>query len=224
MTAVEVEPAVTEGEYLAVPFDPARQWGPYIATLAARYPHWISAPTEEHEREAILLYLVTNPAHLAWEVWRGSDIVGIILLTDISPMVDARLHFAFFDNNLVNKRRLLQRFLAYCFTDLRFQRISAHVPDFTRKLESFYRRKLGFRYEGESLAKKHPAVAQWRRQSPGENIDVWVASQGSRRERAHWYQGAWHDVICLRLTGPEYESSRLGALCQPPPSSPPSPL
>jgi RimJ/RimL family protein N-acetyltransferase len=228
VTAIVEAPAesvVAEGGYLAVLFDPTRGWGEHVATLAAQYPHWISAPTEAVDREQILFAIVTDPKHLAWEVWRGSDIVGIILLTDISPLVDARLHFAFFDHSLTSKTRLLRRFLAYCFGELRFQRITVQVPDFVEPLISFYRRKLGFRYEGEALAREHPAVAELGAHSTGkmQHPNVWVASRGSRRERAHWHQGAWHDVVCLRITAPEFETSRLGALCPPQPSSPPPP-
>jgi RimJ/RimL family protein N-acetyltransferase len=220
------EAGIPVWDYLMVLFDPARGWGDRLATLAAKYPHWISAPTEPADRERILFALVTAPGNLAWEVWRGSDIVGVVLLTDICPLVDARLHFAFFDGSLTSKTRLLRRFLAYCFTDLRFQRITVQCPDFIETLISFYRRKLGFRYEGETLAREHPAVAELGAHSTGkmQNPNVWVASRGSRRERAHWHDGAWHDVICLRLTAPEYERTRLGALCQqqPSPQAPPS--
>ena len=209
---------VESGSYLATLFDPARGWGPLVAKLAADYPHWISSPTTVEDREKILFGLVSNPMNLAWEVWRDGQIVGVILLTDIAPLVDARLHFAFFDHNLVNKSRLLQRFLAYCFTDLRFQRISVQVPEFFGTLLSYYRRKLHFKYEGELAVKAHPTVAQMRQRSPGDEVHVWIAKSGSRRERAHWHKDKWHDVLCLRITAPEFTQ---GALCLPPPSSPP---
>jgi len=221
VTALAEPPAesvVAAGKYLAVLFDPTRGWGEYVAKLAAKYPHWISSPTAPEDRERVLFGMVTNPMHLAWEVWKDAELVGIILLTDISPLVDARMHFAFFDGNLIGKTGLLRRFLAYCFTDLRFQRISVQAPVFSTIMLSYYRRKLRFRYEGELATKKHQIVAQWRRQSPGENVNVWIASVGSRRERAHWHEGQWHDVLCLRITAPEFNQ---GDPCPPLPSSPP---
>ena len=217
----EPKGSVESGDYLAVLFDPARGWGPLVARLAADYPHWISSPTTPEDRERILYGLVSNPMNLAWEVWRGEQIVGIILLTDLSPLVDARLHFAFFDHNLVSKTRLLRRFLAYCFTDLRFQRISVQVPEFFGTLLSYYRRKLHFKYEGESAVKEHPTVAQMRQRSPGDDVHVWIAKSGSRRERAHWHKDKWHDVLCLRVMASEFDSQ--GVPCPPLPSSPPSP-
>lgn len=173
-----------------------------MAQLAADYPHWIGVETDVAQRAAILFSLFSDPRHLTWEVWKGNAIVGLIVLTDIKPTSDAILHFCFFDRVLIDKTRLLRRFLAYCFEDLRFRRISVQVPVFMGTLVSYYRRKLHFEYEGERAAKQHPTVAQMRKRSPGEEVHVWLASVGSRRERAHWFEGKWHDVLCLRLEAP----------------------
>lgn len=218
MTAIA--PAVTSGDYLMVLFDADRGWGEICARLASQYPHWISSPTDsDEERAQILFSILTGPTNIVWEVWKESELAGVIVLTDIIPLVDARLHFAFFDHSLVGKTRLLQRFLAYCFTDLRFQRISVQVPEFFGTLLSYYRRKLHFKYEGELTAKAHPTVAQMRQRSPGDEVHVWVAKSGSRRERAHWHKDKWHDVLCLRITAPEFQGD---ASCRGEPPPPPS--
>lgn len=202
-----VEPSVEEGQYLAVVFDPERGGPGKIEALlryAIEHPEWFSTPVADEDRAAVAWAILTHPQHLAWEVWRGDSLVGIILLTDISPKVDARLHYLFFDRDLVGKTRLLRRFLRYCFDDLGFQRISMWVPEYVSSLVSFARRKLKFTYEGEAALRTHPTVLQWKQRSPGDGTHVWMASQGSRRERAHFHNGEWCDVLCLRITGPEY--------------------
>lgn len=151
---------------------------------------------------------MTNPQHRSWEVWQGGQFVGILLLTRITPKCDALLHFTFFDRNLVGKRRLILNFLHYCFSELGLHRISMEIPEFVGTLVSFCRRKLGFHYEGESRAEAHPAVSALGRGVTGQmqKPHLWVAQQGSRRERAHWHEGTWHDVICLRQTKDEYDA------------------
>lgn len=176
-----------------------------ILGAALEHPQWFGVEsTAEHRAEAAY-WLLTQPNHLTWEVWRGEELVGILLLWRITPKVDALFHFAFFDANLVGKTRLLRRFLRYCFEELGFQRISLEVPEDVKQLISFARRKLSFRFEGELAVKSHPLVANLERATGSSgNPHVWVASQGSRRERAHWRDGRWLDVICLRLTAPEF--------------------
>lgn len=159
---------------------------------------------DEDGRRQYALWLVTHPEHLVWEVWRGEEFVGILLLRRITPKVDALLHFAFFDRNLVGKVKLLRQFLRYCFEDLGFQRISMEVPEFVDQLVSFIRRKLAFRFEGEAAVRAHPLFAELHAASKPENLHVWIAKHGSRRQRAYWRNGVWHDVLCLRLTAPEF--------------------
>lgn len=196
-------------EYLATPYEPERG-GPekveLILAHAAAHPQWFNGPSTPEERGALAFWLLHHPEHLTWEVWRGGELVGILLLRKITPKTDALLHFVFFDHNLVGKVGLLRRFLGYCFKDLGFQRITMEIPEDVDKLVSFARRKLAFRFEGESAVKSHPLIADLERATgKSGNPHTWVASQGSRRERAHWRDGVWVDLICLRLTAPEYQ-------------------
>jgi len=195
-------------EYLATPYEPERG-GPEkvqrILDAAANHPQWFNGPSTPEERQHLAFWLLNHPEHLTWEVWRGGELVGILLLWKITPKTDALLHFVFFDHNLAGKVGLLQRFLGYCFRDLGFQRITMEIPEDIEKLVSFARRKLAFRYEGESAVKSHPLIADLERATgKSGNPHTWVAAQGSRRERAHWRDGVWLDLICLRLTAPEY--------------------
>jgi hypothetical protein len=195
--------------YFAVPLDLTTENGAAKLTLilqqAAAHPQWFGVSQGAEERAQSAYWMLTHPEHLVWEVWRGGDMVGILLLWRITPKVDALLHFVFFDKNLVGKVRLLRRFLRTCFEDLGFQRISMEVPEDIEKLVSFARRKLAFRYEGESAVRSHPLIADLERATGRSgNPHTWAASVGSRRERAHWRDGVWHDLICLRLTAPEF--------------------
>lgn len=205
---------VEQGEYVAVPFDRARggdaKWQTIVAAVA-EHPHWFNGPTAPEERERIAAHMLLHPDHLTWEVWKGGELVGGIMLWRISPKCDALLHFAFFDRKLLGKARLLRRFLRYCFDDLGFQRITVEVPQMRGQgmdaLLGFCRSKLKFRYEGEGLARNPNVREIWepgKEKSMQVNPHVWIASQGSRRERAHYHDGAWCDVLCLRITAPEF--------------------
>lgn len=202
------------GECLAVPYTPERGGEAKVQKIldaASANPQWFNGPSEPAERQQLAFWLLHHPEHLPWEVWRDGELVGILLLRRITPKTDALLSFVFFDHNLVGKVGLLQRFLGYCFTDLGFQRISMEIPQDVEKLVSFARRKLAFRYEGESAVKNHPLIADLKRATGSSgNPHTWAASQGSRRERAHWREGVWLDLICLRLTASEYQESHPG--------------
>lgn len=200
-----------------------------ILGAAQENPQWFGVESTAEDRLQSAYWLLTNPQHLTWEVWRGGELVGILLLWRIIPKVDALLHFVFFDRDLVGKVRLIRKFLRYCFEELGFQRISFEVPETpappfvraqgfgktTRKarnntLVSFARRKLSFRFEGEDAVKQHPLVAELERATGGSGPQMWVAGVGSRRERAYWSEGRWIDVICLRLLAPEFRELHPG--------------
>jgi hypothetical protein len=173
----------------------------YILDKLVERTLWMNVPTTEEERRKTYAHHLTNPLHGTFEVWQGGEIVGILFLHSVVPGVEANLHFAFFDSNLVGKRTLLKQFIAKCFRDFGFRRLVIQFPEPYEKLIHFARSKLGFRYEGEAVVANHPSLA-----SLGmENAQVWVARQGSRREQAHWLHDRWVDVIRLRLLASEYE-------------------
>lgn len=215
---------------MAIPFD-YRQRDPLRLTMllnaAAEHPDWFSAESTPEERRTSAAMLLTAPGNQCWEVWRGGTFVGILLLWRIQPRVDALLHFLFLDRDLVGKRNLIRSFLGYCFEGpLQLQRVSFECPEFIRPLIDFARLKLGFHFEGEGRTKDHPAVQNLGKGVSGVGVmthpNLWVAKHGSRRESAHWHKGAWHDVICLRLTRAEYEA-QIGEQICPLPLSLPSP-
>ena len=208
MTAT-AETGVSQGALMAVPLDlTIPNAAAKLATLlaqASEHPQWFGADSTEEQRRIAAFGILTKADHLTWEVWRDGELVGILLLWRIAPGVDALFHFLFFDKNLVGKIRLLRRFLRYCFEDLGFQRLTMEVPEDVEKLISFVRRKLSFRYEGEDAVKSHPLLTHLERATGSSgNPHIWVARMGSRRERAHWRDGTWLDLVCLRLTAPEF--------------------
>ena len=182
--------AVASG-YLAVPFDRVRL-GParcqVILDTFCAHPSWMSAPLGPEMARIVAATVLTNPEHKIMEVWRGGDLVGLLLLTDISLGVDALCHFVFFDKSLVGKRGLILNWLDQCFEEFQLQRITLEVPETVEVLASFARRKLGFKYEGED---RDPALKH--------QDAVHHAKQGSRKERAHYVNGEWRDVLRLRL-------------------------
>ena len=121
----------------------------------------------------------------------------------IEPQVDALLHFAFLDQNLIGKRHFLRQFIGFCFRPnpdgLGLHRLTVWVPEDVGVLVRFVR-KLGFRYEGELEYCNHPALASLGMENPAQ----WVASRGSRREQVHYYDGEWRDVLHLRLLASEW--------------------
>ena len=173
------------------------------------HPAWVSAPLDDLGRRVLFGMILTDSRNRLWEVWDGGNLVGVLYLGDIVPGVSATVHFVFLDRKLVGKRRTLLRWFGECFTAWDLQRLALYVPVTVEPLLHYARAKLGFRFEGERVVQGHPALGTLGMENP----HVWVARQGSRRERAHWddQQQVWQDVYTLRLLRDEYVA-REGAL------------
>lgn len=167
----------------------------HCSTLANLFP----LPLSEDERKIAVAQTLTDSKNYVWEVWRKPrwELSGVLLLTRVVPRLDALAHFVFFDRHLVGKRPLIQTMLTWCFEQLELRRISVEIPDHLEPLIRFAR-KLGFRYEGEDSASKHPLVDAI--EAKGVNkAPQWLAHWGSRREAMHYDGSKWVDVVCLRL-------------------------
>ncbi len=203
--------AATESEpLLALPFDPTRgdpkRWTKLFA-FVAEHPAWFSLPGATKEQMMISASaIVADSNNIIYEVWRGSEFVGVLSLTKITPGVDATVHFVFMDrSNLKGKRKLLLRFLKMCYEDLRFHRLTFEVPEPFGVLIRFIRRHLGFTYEGErAILADTPEVLEKVQHVPG--ISTWASRVGSRREQCHWHDGSWADLMILRQTAPEFQA------------------
>ena len=212
MTAVAQTPSLDGPAtgLLAVPFVSTQAKVQKILEACIAHPWWFNAPATDEERALAAATLLHDPFNRIWEVWRGGVFVGLLLLWRIQPGVDAVMHFIFFDQNLVGKRSLILSFLGHCFEELGYRRISIEVPEFKSALLGFVRRKLGFRFEGESTVEGMVVQHALRLKDPHranhkESLSVVMASAGSRREAAHWHDGQWYDVLCLRQTKAEYD-------------------
>lgn len=184
--------------YIVIPYSltegPREKHTLILDQLCARQ-QWTMTPMTYEERRANFATHLTNPQNGVYEVWQGSNLVGILGLHGVIPGVEAIFHFAFFDSNLVGKRTILLQFIRSCFRDFGLQRLVMLIPEPVETLIRFARAKLGFRYEGETRLIGHKALAGLGMENP----HVWVARQGSRKERCHWQDGTWHDLIQLRL-------------------------
>lgn len=199
---------VTAGQYLAVPFvfNPKRE-AVNEALLAGclHLPNLFPIPMGEMERKTAVACWLTDPNNFFWEVWHKGALVGILGVTRVIPGLDALAHLAFFDRTLLGRRQLVLTMCGWCFRELRLQRLTVEIPEHLEPLVRFVRAKLGFRYEGETLASEHPevrALTERRINGPAR----WVAKFGARREHAHWDGTAWRDLVTLRLLREEYET------------------
>lgn len=218
MTAEQVE----GGKLFAIPYrglDLGVDLNARLIEHLVAHPMWLAAALGEDERRLTAVWIATTPDIWRWEVWNGGTLAGLILMSRLVPMTDAVFHFTLFPSNesgvtLFGARRLLWNFLGHIFEQFQLQRVSAEVPEHVPKLAHFLRQRLGFRYEGETdvaRLEKNRGVA--RLDVPG--APTWIASQGSRRERAHWNGTKWSDLILLRLLRSEYETrASLGLLPQ----------
>lgn len=177
-----------------------------ILDTFVKHPIWVAQESTEEERRILAAQILANPQNLVWEVWRGPEFSGVLLLQNVIPRVDALFHFLFVDGKLVGKRKLLRDFLGYCFRELGFERLTVQVPEFAGIYLDYLRLKMGFKYEGETRATIHPKLMEFAALKPNQRPPVWVASMGSRRERTHWHDGRWHDTIVLRLLRDEYNA------------------
>ena len=134
-----------------------------------------------------------------WEVWRADNLLGILLLTDISAD-DAVAHFIFFDHNLRGKVQFCKDMIAWTFDRLNIQVLRLEIPTYAKIFASWARKKLGFRYEAEGRPIDWPKNAK--------PLSAKVAELGSRKHRAILYEGKWRDVLLLSQTREEFESER----------------
>lgn len=221
----------TDNKLFAIPYEMQRA-GETPETAGARsgiildrmceHPFWFSTPMERAQIRESAAWLLTHPEHLKWEVWCGGQLSGMILLSRLTPGVDALLHFTLFGASLMGFRKLLWRFIGkVCFEELGLQRVSFELPENAETLVAFFRQRLAFRYEGElnlrggafgkyvathledrGTSRKAAPAGQFHTQIP----ETALARLGSRREAAHWDADSkvWRDLLLLRLLKSEY--------------------
>jgi hypothetical protein len=194
---------------LAVPFQPFQineRTAKCLLDGMLSVPAIFTTPGTVEERRILIASVLSDPLNRVWLVWNGGTLTGTLILTHISPQVDAQCHFVFFDRVLLGRKALLWNLMGRVFQELNLQRLTVEVPEFLTPLYKFARKKLMFRLEGEGVAEQHPLVVQ--KLNPYvPNGPTWVARLGSRRERAYWNPETetWVDLLRLRLLRSEYE-------------------
>lgn len=174
--------------YLIVPYKPltgALAKHDAIRDMCVLHPERFLASPRSGDPALTVARHLAHPDNASWEVWRGGVCLGILSLDRIVAGLDARLQFVFFDDELASRVPLLQAFIARCYTEFGLARLTFEVPEHMSNLIGFARRKLGFRYEGETQA------------------SAAIARRGSRRDRAYWDGSRWHDIMVLRRLAEE---------------------
>lgn len=169
--------------YLCTPYRPlagALSKHDAIRDMCVAHPERFLASPRSGDPALTVARTLAHPDNASWEVWRAGTCVGILTLDRIVAGLDARLQFVFFDDELASKVPLLQAFIARCYAEFGLARLTFEVPEHMSNLIGFVRRRLGFRYEGETQA------------------SAAIARRGSRRDRAYWDGARWHDVMVLR--------------------------
>lgn len=198
--------------FFAVPFDANRLDGDRLARLLEHMmskPGWFNHPMSQEEIYANCLYLLTDSSCWKWEVWKGGEFAGMLIVNRISPKVDALFHFTIFPGiGLHGIVKLLGSFLESVFQQFDLQRVTVEVPESQSRLVRFYRQRLGFKYENECILQNHPVVpildSKAARRINITEPAAWVARQGSRREKSHWDGSQYEDLLVLRLLRQEH--------------------
>lgn len=214
---------VQSGRLFAVPYEIQRAGetpeaaGARASVILSRmceHPFWFSTPMEQAQIRESAAWLLTHPEHIKHEIWMGGRLVGMILLSRVTPGVDCLLHFTLFGISLLAARSLLWNFLGtYCFGELGLQRVSFEVPEHVTTLAKFMRSRLCFRFEGELSLDRVPFAGHIveHLKAPAKagrfhmaDPEISLAKLGSRRESAHWDGTQWRDLLLLRLLKTEH--------------------
>ena len=123
---------------IAVPFLPTPvEKLAQIVNKCCEHKPWFSQfdweKGEAHRRTMVIARL-SNTESKTWEVYRDGDIVGLLHADQITPRVDARAHFIFFDHQLVDKRALCQSTMAWLFEHYDLHMIRVEIPTYAAKL------------------------------------------------------------------------------------------
>lgn len=134
---------------------------------------------------AVAARILSNPASIVWEVWEeGVDLpVGVMVLANINPGVEAHVHFAFFDGKLRSKKELMDELVAWTFAErdgwVPPKRLTTEIPDYAFALAKFAHRHMGF-------------GGDYTFTSNGQSVNV----EGVRRKAVRW-RGADRDVLLM---------------------------
>lgn len=186
---------------VAIPFE---AWPPEklatIVTKCCQHKPWFSQrdwDLGEPHRRTLVLGRLSDAHSKSWEVYKGSELVGLLTADEIVPHQDARTHVIFFDRELRDKRQMVINTMAWLFNCYHLHALRTEIPTYAAKLLGFVRKALGFRFESEQR------IFSWPASSAPLSADV--AKLGSRLHQAVLHEGVWHDLLLLSITRNEFE-------------------
>lgn len=109
------------------------------------YPSLTTDPTRGDPNQ--LWRVVSSPQALWFEVWKDSQIIGVLYMSQIQAGVDAYVHPIFFDRQFTDKAPVCLAMLRWAQKEFSLHRITAVMPDVyfaTARLA----KRLGFKPEG----------------------------------------------------------------------------
>jgi hypothetical protein len=192
---------ITTSPCIAVPFEPTPvEKLALIVNKCCEHRAWFSdydwEKGEAHRRTMVIARL-SNASSKSWEVYRDGVIVGLLHADEITPRVDCRCHFIFFDHELRDKRQLCRATMRWLFEHYDLHTLRVQIPTYAAKLAGFARKALSFKYEAENRPFSWP--------SSSAPLDADAAKLGSRLHHAIFHDGKWHDLLLLSLTRDEFE-------------------
>ena len=188
-------------------FDYAR-WSDLLTKIAEHRPWYDDNIWEDPE-----LRKNVATAHLAkamqhgklWEVFRGAELIGILLVERLNYGRSGTCHFVFFDRQLANKRQLCLNTMRHLFEVDDLEVLRTEIPTYAKALANWTRKKLGFRWESESRILT----------GTSKQLSADDAALGSRKFHAMKYKDEWHDLLLLSITREEFQEIH-GHLRHPP--------
>lgn len=109
------------------------------------------------------------------------DDVGLILVTDIVPGVEARMHLSFWDSKLSGREPIVRETIKWITEILNVRRVSVPVRADARAMKSFLER-VGLYFEG--------VLKNWiRREDDGRFYDLYLFGITNQEIDPHWLAG-----------------------------------
>lgn len=109
------------------------------------------------------------------------DDVGIIMVTDIVPGIEARIHVSFWDSKLSGRESLIREAVKWVLNTLNVRRVSAPVRADARAMRSFLERS-GLYFEG--------VLKNWIKREDDEKLyDLYLYGVTNHEVDPHWMDG-----------------------------------
>lgn len=173
------------------------RWSDLLSKVAEHRP-WYSdeiwADEEERRNAATKHIAVALESGKVWEVFKGAELVGIILVEQLNYGRSGTCHFVFFDRQLANKRQLCLNTMHHLFETHNLEILRVEIPTYAKALANWVRKKLGFRWEAETRSLSGTT----------KRLTAEQAAVGSRKYHVTKYKGEWHDLLLLSVTREEF--------------------